>query len=100
MEYTEFSAKTVSEAITEACQKFEVTSDRLDYEVVEEGSAGFLGIGSKPAVIKAAIKEVKETKEEAAVQEKIQSEEKVKPSAKAQVNSDNTSYDIDDSGSV
>jgi len=93
MEYTEFSAKTVSEAITEACQKFEVTSDRLDYEVVEEGSAGFLGIGSKPAVIKAAIKEVKEAKEEAAVQEKIQSEEKVKPSAKVQVNSDNTSYE-------
>ncbi|MBP5282009.1 MAG: protein jag [Lachnospiraceae bacterium] len=57
MEYKEFTAKTVSEAITEACQSFGVTSDRLDYQVVEEGSAGFLGIGSKPATIKAAIKE-------------------------------------------
>ncbi len=57
MEFKEFSAKTVSDAITEACQHFTVTSDRLEYEVVEEGSAGFLGIGSKPAVIKARIKE-------------------------------------------
>ena len=56
MEYIEVSAKTVNEAITEACQKLGVTSDRLEYEVVEEGSNGFLGIGSKPAVIKATIK--------------------------------------------
>ncbi len=56
MEYIEVSAKTVSEAITEACRKFGVTSDKLDYEVIEEGSSGFLGIGSKPAVIRAGIK--------------------------------------------
>ncbi|MDE7018532.1 MAG: protein jag [Lachnospiraceae bacterium] len=56
MDYVEFSAKTVSDAITEACQKFLVTSDKLDYEVVEEGSSGFLGIGSKPAIIKAKVK--------------------------------------------
>jgi len=56
MEYIEISAKTVSDAITEACQKLGVTSDKLDYQVVEEGSNGFLGIGSKPAVIKAAVK--------------------------------------------
>jgi spoIIIJ-associated protein len=56
MEYVEISAKTVSDAITEACQKLGVTSDKLDYQVIEEGSAGFLGIGSKPAVIKAAKK--------------------------------------------
>ena len=52
----EVSAKTVSDAITEACQKLGVTSDKLDYQVVEEGSSGFLGIGAKPAVIKAAVK--------------------------------------------
>ena len=57
MEYREFTAKTVSEAITDACQAFSVTSDRLDYIVVEKESAGFLGIGSKLAVIKAAVKE-------------------------------------------
>lgn len=55
-EYIEISAKTLNEAITEACQKFGVISDKLDYQVIEEGSAGFLGIGSKPAIIKAAVK--------------------------------------------
>lgn len=56
MDYINFSAKTVDDAITEACQKFTVTSDKLDYIVEEEGSSGFLGIGAKPAVIKARVK--------------------------------------------
>ena len=56
MDFVEFSAKTVDDAITAACQKLTVTSDKLEYEVVEEGSSGFLGIGAKPAVIKARIK--------------------------------------------
>ncbi len=56
MEYIEISAKSVNDAITEACQKFVVTSDKLDYIVVDEGSTGFLGIGSKPAIIKARVK--------------------------------------------
>ena len=56
MEYIDITAKTVNDAITEACQRFLVTSDKLDYIVVEEGSSGFLGMGSKPAVIKARIK--------------------------------------------
>ncbi len=56
-EYREFSAKTVSDCITDACMTFSVTSDRLDYVVVSEGSSGFMGLGVKPAVIKARIKE-------------------------------------------
>ena len=56
MEFIEVSAKTVSDAITEACQKLTVTSDKLEYEVIDEGSSGFLGIGSKPAIIKARAK--------------------------------------------
>ena len=56
-EYREFSEKTVSDCITEACMTFSVTSDRLDYEVVSEGSSGLFGIGSKPAVIRARVKE-------------------------------------------
>ena len=56
MEFVEVSAKTVADAITEACQKLEVTSDKLEYVVVEEGSSGFLGIGSKSAIIKAKTK--------------------------------------------
>lgn len=53
MEYIEVSAKTVNDAITDALVRLGVTSDQLDYEVVNEGSTGFLGFGSKPAVIKA-----------------------------------------------
>ena len=56
MDYQKFSAKTVDDAITEACKKLSVTSDKLDYVIVEEGSSGFLGIGSKDAVINAKVK--------------------------------------------
>ncbi len=56
MEYIEVSAKTINDAIIEACQKLGVASDKLEHEVLEEGSAGFLGIGAKPAVIKAWVK--------------------------------------------
>ena len=56
MEFIEISAKTVNDAITAACQKFTVTSDKLEYTVVDEGSSGFLGIGARPAVIKAKVK--------------------------------------------
>lgn len=56
MEYTKFSAKTVNDAITEACKALGVTSDKLDYKVLEEGSNGFLGIGAKDAQIEAAVK--------------------------------------------
>lgn len=57
MEYMEFKGKTKNDAITEACTHFSIPSDKLDYEVVEEGKAGFLGMGAKPAVIRARIKE-------------------------------------------
>lgn len=60
MDFIEVSAKTVSDAITEACQKLMVSSEKLEYVVVEEGSSGFLGIGSKPAVIKAKVKDTVE----------------------------------------
>lgn len=54
MEYREFSAKTVDEAITKALLELSTTSDQLDYVVVEEGNSGILGLfGGKPAVIKA-----------------------------------------------
>ena len=57
MEYTKFSGKTVNDAIIDACQKLEVTSDKLEYEVVEEGSSGFLGFNGKPAIINGRVKE-------------------------------------------
>ena len=65
MEFVEFTAKTVDDAITAACQKFLVTSDRLEYEVKEEGSSGFLGFNAKPAKILARVKETLEDKAKA-----------------------------------
>lgn len=53
MEYKEFSAKTLDDAIMEAKIKLEATSESLEYEVIDKGSSGFLGIGSKPARIRA-----------------------------------------------
>ena len=53
MEFIEVSAKTVDDAITEASVQLGTTSDKIEYEVIEKGSTGFLGIGSRNAVIKA-----------------------------------------------
>ena len=53
MEFIEVSAKTVDEALTEASISLGIPSSEIEYEVVEKGSTGFLGIGSKNAVIKA-----------------------------------------------
>ncbi len=62
MDFQRFTAKTVSDAVTAACQRFLVASDKLEYEVVEEGSTGFLGFNAKPAVILARVKETVEDK--------------------------------------
>jgi spoIIIJ-associated protein len=53
MEFIEVSGKTVDDALTEASIQLGTTSDQIEYEVIDKGSAGFLGIGSKNAVIKA-----------------------------------------------
>ncbi len=52
-DYIEVRAKTVDDAITEALLKLETTSDKIEYEVIDKGSSGFLGLlGAKPAVIR------------------------------------------------
>lgn len=56
-EYIEITEKTVDDAITTACQRLSVTSNRLDYIVVQREKTGFLGIGAKPAIIKARVKD-------------------------------------------
>ena len=61
MEFIEITAKTVNDAITEACQKLSIPSSKLEYEVLEEGSTGFLGLGAKAAKIKARVKEEEKT---------------------------------------
>ncbi len=52
MEAIEVKGKTVDEALTNALLQLETTSDKIEYDVVEKGSSGFLGIGSKPAIIR------------------------------------------------
>ena len=97
------SAKTVDDAITEALIQLGVTSDRLEYEVIEKGSPGFLGIGMKQAVIEARRKpepepepepeevfakpekpEIKEAKKEAPVHKKKEKAER-KPKKEKEV---------------
>lgn len=60
MEWLEFKGKTVDEALTNAVTHFGVTSDQIEYNVVERGSEGFLGFGKKPAIIRAKVQERKE----------------------------------------
>lgn len=57
MEWLEITAKTVDEALTEALIKLQTTSDRVDYEVIEKESSGFLGLFNKPAKIRAKLKD-------------------------------------------
>ncbi|SDB52460.1 spoIIIJ-associated protein [Pseudobutyrivibrio sp. YE44] len=63
MEYKEFTGKTVDDALTNATVALGVTSSEIKYEVVEEGSNGFLGIGSKDAVIKVVISSYEDPKQ-------------------------------------
>lgn len=60
MEFVEFSGKTVDDAITNALVSLGTTSDQIEYEVIEKGSNGILGFGSKDAVIKVARKSTPE----------------------------------------
>ena len=53
MEFKIYKAKTVNDAITDALIELEITSDMIEYEVIEEGSSGLLGLFSKEAVIRA-----------------------------------------------
>lgn len=88
MEFREFSAKTVDEAITKASIEYETSSENLEIQVISQGKAGFLGFGAKPAIIRAAKKEIeevlpKETAESARKPAPAKKEEKksVKPQA-------------------
>ena len=86
MDFIEVSAKTVDDAITKACIELGISSDRLDIQVITEGSSGFLGFGSKPAVIKVRKKEEPVEKEPEAVitESAAPAEEPVKEAPKAQ----------------
>ncbi len=85
MEFITVSAKNVEDAITEAQIQLGVTRDHLDYEVIEKGSAGFLGIGMKQAVIKARKKEDEPVVEESVQEEPVKEEPEKVESEKAEV---------------
>jgi spoIIIJ-associated protein len=55
MNSTEIEGKTIDEAIEKACSKFNVPREKLNIEIISDGAAGFLGIGSKKAKIRASI---------------------------------------------
>ena len=57
MDFREFSGKTVEDALIEAATTLGIASSELEVEVVSKGTSGFLGIGAKPAVIKARAKQ-------------------------------------------
>ena len=108
MDYIEVSGKNVDEALTNALIELETTSDKVEYEVIEKGSSGFLGMFHKPAVIRVRKKaeEVEETVETVKKpvkkysdsknnnykdgKKKFKSDDKkdVKPAAKAEVKSE------------
>ena len=71
MEFQNYTGQTVEDALTQASVMLGVTSDHIEYEVIEKGSTGFLGLGSKDAVIRARVKSADEkVLEDAPVAEK------------------------------
>ncbi len=116
--YMEVTGKTVEDAFTNAIYQLETTSDNIDYEVIEKGSSGIFGIGSRQAVIKVWKKDeaeaekaklqekqeqpVKEIKEasvpKAAAKEnapKTEPEKKVKAEAKMESKAENKNIDVE-----
>lgn len=56
MKVLEIEGKTIDEAIEKACREFNVPREKLNIEILSEGSSGFLGlVGSKKARIKASL---------------------------------------------
>lgn len=82
MDYIEVSAKNKDEAIIKASMQLETPSDELDIQIISEGSSGFLGFGSKPAIIRARKKDASELEAEVEakiIKEKIEREAIVQP---------------------
>lgn len=85
-----FTAVSLEDAITAATMELGITSDKLAYEVIDKGSRGFLGIGSRQTIIEAWVKteedikaaEVKKT--EAAPAADVKKEEPKKAEVKAE----------------
>ncbi len=90
MEYIEITGKTVDEAITNATIKLSVTSDKLEYEVVDKGSNGFLGINRRPAVIKVRIADAQDEFEQVVKETVAAPKQESKPVKKPEVKKEDT----------
>ena len=85
MEYIQVSAKTIDDAVLEAAMKLATTREHLEYEVIEKGSAGFLGFGAKDAVIKARALRDDEIELQAKAEEKEPVKQEVKKEVKKEI---------------
>lgn len=97
MEQKEYTGKTVNDAITNAIIELETTSDKINYDVISEGSKGVFGIGSKPAKIKVWFKEEpKRSVEEIASEflEKVFNAMNIQAKADVMVNGDNVNIEL------
>lgn len=86
MDYIEVSGKNVEEALTNALIKLETTSDKVEYEVIEKGSSGILGLFNRPALIRVRKKKIQENEEKPVLKEEVKQEVKreVKTEVKAE----------------
>lgn len=97
MEQKEYTGKTVNDAITNAIIELETTSDKIDYDVISEGSKGVFGIGSKPAKIKVWFKEEPSKSTEEVVNEflgKVFSAMDIQAQISVSVNGDNVNIEL------
>ena len=86
MDYIQVSAKTVEDAVLEAAMKLATTREHLEYEVIEKGSAGFLGFGAKNAVIRArAMTDEEIVKAETKPEPVVEKKQEVKKEAKKEI---------------
>ena len=85
MSAREFTGKSVEDALTQATVELGVTSDQIVYDVIEKGSSGLFGIGSKEAVIEVRLKS--EADEEEKAPASVSDEEKPKETEAAPVSS-------------
>ena len=61
METHEIEGRTIDEAIEKACRDFGVSRDKLNIDILSEGSSGFLGLGARKAKIKAGLLSIEMT---------------------------------------
>lgn len=87
MNYIEMTGKTISEAVEAGAKALGVSLAEIEYDVIDEGSKGFLGIGARPAKVLVKLEGVviEEPKKEEPKKEepkKAEPKKEVKPAPK------------------